>query len=347
MNQRRPQVVGSIPQPSAEEAVAWQLEKLPGLRYISGGETGERSNWILSFIESLRAHPDLELRKEGHWTSYQDTPVFGVRRGRKLTAASLSLGTLERTREELAVLDRLAAGEGAPKTLLVGIPDYLNLALFSMGKLGPVRYGTVFRDLIVREICETQAEFGDRVIFQLEAPLQLVATAKAGPLSTPVAGFLAERLVRVAAASPAGTRFGVHLCLGDMNHEALTPLRSSAAVVDLFNALSSRWPDSRPLEFVHAPLAGGTDPVPTDSEFFEPFKSLYRGGTARFVAGIVQEQQDAAEQMEALRRLESLVGPVDVAAYCGLGRRSPEAADEAAARTRQLVGDEAGTASTG
>lgn len=321
--------------------MAWQLEKLAGLRYVSGGETGERSNWIMSFIESLRDHPDLELRREGHWTSYQDTPVLGVRKGHKLTAESMSLGTLARTREELEVLDRLTGENPEPMTLLVGIPDYLNLALFSMGKLGPVRYGSAFRDLIVREISETQRVFGRRVIFQLEAPLQLVATVQAGPLAAPVAGFMSERLVQVAKHTPPGTRFGVHLCLGDMNHEALTPLKSSAAVVHLFNALSSRWPDSRPLEFIHAPLAGGTDPVPTDPRFFEPFRSLYRGGTPRFVAGIVQEQQDAGEQIEALRRLESVVGPVDVATYCGLGRRSPEAAEQAAARTRELV--ESGT----
>ncbi|HEX2053858.1 MAG TPA: hypothetical protein VHJ78_09080 [Actinomycetota bacterium] len=336
MAQRHPQVVGSIPQPSVEQAVAWQLEKLPGLRYVSGGETGERQNWIMSFIESLREHPDLELRKEGRWSGYQDTPVLGVRRGHQLRGESMSLGTLERTREELQVLDRLAAADGEPATLLVGMPDYLNLALFSMGKLGPMRHGKAFFDLIVREITETQNEFGQRVIFQLEAPLQLVATAKAGPLAMPVAGIMAERLVKVARKVPAGTRFGVHLCLGDMNHEALTPLRSTAPVVHLFNALSSRWPATRPLEFIHAPLAGGTDPVPVDLGYFEPFSKLYRG-PARFVAGVVQESQDLGEQAAALEMLESLIGPVDVATYCGLGRRSPEAAEEAAERTMRLV----------
>jgi hypothetical protein len=35
--------------------------------------------------------------------------------------------------------------------------------------------------------------------------------------------------------------------------------------------------------------------------------------------------------------IEQMIGPVDVATYCGLGRRSPEAADAAAERTVRLV----------
>lgn len=337
MTQRRPLVVGSIPQAGIEQAMSWQLEHLPGLRYLSGGETGERSNWIVPFVESLRDNPNLEVAREGTWGSYDDLLVHRVRRGHKLTGSSMSLGTLERTREELEVLDRLTAGMPEPPALLVGIPDYLNLALFSLGKTGPVRYRKAFLDLVVREISETQSEFGDRVIFQLEAPLHLVATAKAGPLAVPTAGYMAERLVKVPERVPAGTRFGVHLCLGDLNHEALTSLKSAAPVVHLHNSLSSRWPGDRPLEYIHAPLAGGVDPVPTDPGFYEPFAELYRDGPARFVAGIVQESQDEAEQLAALGRLEALIGPVDVAAYCGLGRRSPEAADAVAGRTRRLV----------
>ena len=33
------------------------------LRCLPAGETGERRNWIISVIEGLRNHPDLELAK--------------------------------------------------------------------------------------------------------------------------------------------------------------------------------------------------------------------------------------------------------------------------------------------
>jgi hypothetical protein len=77
--------------------------------------------------------------------------------------------------------------------------------------------------------------------------------------------------------------------------------------------------------------------VSTDPAFYRAFKDLYRDGPARFVAGIVQEEQDADSQLEVLGLLERMIGPVDIATYCGLGRRSPEAADSAAKRTMQLV----------
>lgn len=337
MAERRPQVIGSIAQPDAERAISWQLERLPGLRYVSGGETGDRKDWIVPFIESLRDHPDLEVAQEGRWGSYEDLLVHRVRSGHKLAGSTMSLGTLDRTREELQVLDRLTADLPERPALLVGIPDYLNLALFSMGKLGPVKHRKAFLDMVVNDISETQKEFGDRVIFQLEAPLHLVATAKAGPLGPVVAGIMAERLVKVALRAPEGTRFGVHLCLGDMNHEALSPMKSAAPVVHLYNELSSRWPADRPLEFIHAPLAGGREPLSTSPRFYEAFRNMYRGGTARFVAGVVQEEQNEAEQLEVLKLIEQMIGPVDVATYCGLGRRSPEAADAAAERTRRLI----------
>ncbi len=152
MVSRSPQVIGSIPQPTAEQAIAWQLEQMPGLRYISGGETGDRSDWIVSFIESLRDHPDLEVSKEGKWGSYEDLLVHRVRRGHKLDGSTMSLGTLERTREELEVLDRLTSNLPDRPVLLVGIPDYLNLALFSMGKMGPLRYRKAFLDMVVNDI---------------------------------------------------------------------------------------------------------------------------------------------------------------------------------------------------
>jgi hypothetical protein len=337
MGNRRPQVVGSIAQPDIEQAISWQLERLPGLRYVSGGETGDRKNWIVPFIESLRDHPDLEVAQEGRWGSYEDLLVHRVKPGHKLAGSTMSLGTLERTREELEVLDRLTADLPERPTLLVGIPDYLNLALFSMGKLGPVKHRKPFLDMVVNDITETQKAFGDRVIFQLEAPLHLVATAKAGPLSPVVAGVMAERLVKVALRAPEGTRFGVHLCLGDLNHEALSPMKSAAPVVHLYNELSSRWPADRPLEFIHAPLAGGREPLSTNPKFYETFRNLYRDGTARFVAGVVQEEQDEADQLVVLKLIEQMIGPVDVATYCGLGRRSPEAADAAAERTMRLI----------
>jgi hypothetical protein len=71
--------------------------------------------------------------------------------------------------------------------------------------------------------------------------------------------------------------------------------------------------------------------------FYRPFELIDRKETTRFIAGLVQEEQDESEQLLALKQLEALLGTVDVAAYCGLGRRSPRAAELAAKRTRLLL----------
>src|SRR5687767_5173131 len=86
-------LVGSIPLESAEAAMNAGLERLgPNLRWLPDGETGERTNWIMSIIESLREHPDLEIKREGDWSDYDKTPVFRVRDGHTLTGDSLDFG---------------------------------------------------------------------------------------------------------------------------------------------------------------------------------------------------------------------------------------------------------------
>src|SRR4051812_45427298 len=46
------------------------------LRTLPDGKTGERFHWIIHVIEALRAHPDLELRRDGDWSDHDRTPVF-------------------------------------------------------------------------------------------------------------------------------------------------------------------------------------------------------------------------------------------------------------------------------
>jgi hypothetical protein len=54
-------------------------------------------------------------------------------------------------------------------------------------------------------------------------------------------------VVTLAAAAPAGARFGVHLCLGDMNHKAYGRMTDAAPLVQLANAIAARWPAGRPI----------------------------------------------------------------------------------------------------
>ena len=67
---------GSPPGPTPAEAMATALD-IVGPSYLQSlpdGETGERRNWVISIVDGLSRHPDLELKKAGDWSDYDKTP---------------------------------------------------------------------------------------------------------------------------------------------------------------------------------------------------------------------------------------------------------------------------------
>ena len=67
----------------------------PHLQTLPDGETGARRNWVISIIDGLQTHPDLELRKPGDWSDYDKTPVLRIRKGRTLYGANLDFGHVD------------------------------------------------------------------------------------------------------------------------------------------------------------------------------------------------------------------------------------------------------------
>jgi hypothetical protein len=302
----------------------------PHLRYLPDGETGERDQWVVSMIETLRANPDLEVRREGSWTSYKDQLNFAVRRGHQLRGDSMDFGIVAAYQGSWPVFAKLREQYHQPDlAFLVGIPGDLDLALFSLGMTGPFRHRRPFTEALARQIAEIQQAGGDQVLFQIEVPAELVFMTKAPRLAQPpLAGWLGGIVANLAGQAPAGTRFGVHLCLGDLGHKSLGRLQDAGPLVLLANAITERWPAGRPLEYVHAPLAAGEDPPSADPAFYRPLERLKLPGGTRFVAGLLHEARSADDLRPLLAQVESTLGQwVDVAASCGLARRGPQAAE--------------------
>lgn len=339
MKTRSAHLVGSLPGNTAQEAMTGALDRLaPWLRALPDGETGERRNWIIHIVEAMRDHPDLELVKEGSWSDYQDVPRFRVRKGHRLYGAALDFGELSAAEASWPTFETLRTNSSLPElSFQVGIPGDFDLAMFTLGPAAALRHRRAFAEATVRQIRAIHVLTGERAVFQIEVPAELVLLARApGPSQPALARILGRQIASLAAGAAPGTRFGIHLCLGDMNHRALGRMTDATPLVLLANAIARAWPADRLLEFVHAPFAAAENPPPLSRAFYAPLRGL-RLGPVRFVSGIAHEEQPLADQ----RRLRALVDEatgqaVDISTSCGLGRRSPDNAYAALDRIAEL-----------
>ena len=341
MDTRMAHLVGSLPGDSSEEAMSTALQVLgPRLRSLPDGETGVRRNWVISIVDSLRDHPDLEVVKPGDWSDYDKTPTLRVRRGRTLLGANLDFGHVAAVGDSYPVFERLREFYDLPDLVFQsGVPGDLDLAMFTLGPAGALRHRRPFTEATVTEIRGVRAIAGPATVYQLELPVELVLLAKVPRPALPlVAGRLAAGVCRLAAAAPPDSVFGLHLCLGDMNNKAFGTMRDVAPLVELTNAIVRRWPGGQRLSYVHAPFAAADQPPTTDAAFYAPLDGLQLPSGTRFAAGFAHESQSLDEQLRVRGLIEEKLGhPVDISAACGLGRRTPEAGLAVLHRTAELL----------
>lgn len=226
-------LVGSVPARDAAHAMALADEHLgDALHWVPDGETGERLHWVMNIFEGLRAHPDLEVAQEGDFSSYEDTLLFRIRKGHTLRPESLDFGHVAAFERSFPAF-KAFRGERSLR-FQVGIPGDLDMAGFVLGPKGAMRHRGVFRAATLESVRRIHATGGDDVVFQIEVPIELVGVARApGPLRAAAARVLGAGIAKLAARSPQGARFGVHLCLGDMNHESIATMPDMSPVVAL------------------------------------------------------------------------------------------------------------------
>jgi hypothetical protein len=339
---RRVHLVGTIPTHTTGEALRLAIDtlgdRLPD--WLPDGETGARRNWIGRLVESLNDHDDLELAEDGDWSNYESTPRFRIKKGHSFK--SVDLDYFEHFEESWPEFQKIRSELGRPDLAFqIGIPGPIDVAFaaFGFSPIAGLRHAKPFELATGREVERIHAVAGTEVVYQLEIPIEVeVANRIPPPLRSPGIRWLARRILRVVDDSPEGTRWGFHLCVGDMNNEAFSRLRDAGPAVWLANALMSRFPSKRTLEFIHVPLAHGSIPPTTDPRFYEPLRRLQLPPSVRFVAGFAHERQSLEEQRQVRDLVEDLVGhPVFVASSCGLGRRDLAAATANLNQSRQLA----------
>lgn len=340
---RRVHLVGSIPAEDTGDALRLVHDTV-GDRvtdWLPDGETGDRDNWIGRIVESLKQHPDLELVSEGDWSDYDKTPVFKVRKGHRFRAVELDY--YDAFAESWPEFQRARAELDRPDLAFqVGIPGPIDIAFASFGfsLVGSIKATRPFEDATVLDVWRIHEVAGDDVVFQLEIPMELEMAARVpSPLRGAAIPRLARQILRLVERSPAGSRWGVHLCVGDMNNKSYSHLTDATPAVLLANALGKEFPAGRRLEFVHMPFAHGDVPPSTDAAFYAPLGDLELPDGVRFVAGFVHEAQDLDTQRRVRQLIEDRLGrPADVAAACGLGRRDRDVATANLAQSEALTG---------
>ncbi len=343
MEVRQAHLVGSLPGSGPGQAMATALEILgPNLRSLPDGETGERRNWVISIIDNLQTHPDLELRKPGDWSDYDKTPQLRIRKGRRLYGASLDFGHVAAVSDSFPLFEQARTATGRSDLVFQeGVPGDFDLAMFTLGPLGALRHRLPFTEATLAEIRDVRSITGADTIFQVEIPVELVMLAKAPAAARPgLARMLARSVLALADGAAEGTRFAVHLCLGDMNNRAFGTMSDVSPLVLLANVLLANWPAGRPLDLIHAPFAAADQPATTDPEFYVPLQQLRVPTGVRFAAGFAHEAQSLDDQ----RRIRGIIDdhlhrPVVIASACGLGRRTEAAGRAVLERTAELCVD--------
>ncbi|NNL97562.1 MAG: hypothetical protein HKO63_05095 [Acidimicrobiia bacterium] len=328
MTDRSVHLVGSLPADSTREALTWATSILGNTigPCMPDGETGDRSDWVNRLVEDLRGHPDLELVRDGGWTGYTDTPAFRVRKGRKLRWIDLDYYVEFETSWQ--AYQDLVHGSG--RRFQIGIPGHLDVAAIAFGFNLPIALRNLapFRDATIREIAAIWARAGDLAVFQLEVPIELVMLSKLPRAAQPAAAKrMAREILRLVEAAPAGARFGLHLCLGDLNNVSMGDPSDAGPLVVLANAIMGEWPAGRVLDYVHVPLAHGDRPPTMDPDYYEPLSRLWIPEKVRFIGGFIHEKSLIKDLVLIRDQIEFNLGrPIDVAASCGLGRRDRKAA---------------------
>ncbi|MEC3951958.1 hypothetical protein VMT65_02825 [Nocardia sp. CDC153] len=314
----------------------------PLLRTLPTGETRRHDRYILPIIEDLVRQGLLVERPEPRWSLSPARPLYRVAPGVRLRRRRIELGYAGEAAEALATFRRARAEHGLPGLRLqIGMATDFTFTTVALAARARRRHRKAFAATMHREIAAIRELAGDDVVIQLEAPAELILTTKTWHWHRFVDRALrfGRGMGALAAASPEGTRFGVHLCLGGMNNKAGATMDTAKPLVYLANSVVRHWPEGRILDYVHGPIAAGDIPPPRDPAFYAPLAGLALDEGTRFYAGFVHETPSAAEQIETLGMIEDALGRrLDgVASACGLGSRTRDVADLLVTRAAELA----------
>lgn len=344
MTARSVLLVGSMPFYNEKACMRRALDALgPRLFSLPDGEIGEktaefptgiRSSWVNLAIEKMTADTENwrvvrePVRGEdGFPVDYGSFQHLEALHPLEEMATRVEFGYDNYFRQSYPVFKQLREEHDLPNLRFqLGIPTGSALGFaFSSPEEG-MRYREMFNTVLAREVNTARQIAGDDVIIQIEVPPELYAA------------YHYPDMIDVLALAPiydllskieAGTQIGMHLCLGDFHNQSINHPDTLNSMIDFSNRLVDGWPQQHQLKYIHYPLAEGSVPPTLEMDYYTPLKDIRLPDSAQFIAGFVHEKRTLAENKAILDTIEKARGSqVAVACSCGLGRRTPEVAEQ-------------------
>ncbi len=347
-------LLGSLPFENEEDAMRRSLTYLgKDLLYLPDGEIGEKSDqypngnraaWVQTIIDFCEQ--DLynwevvkpAIRGEsGFPTGYDKEPRLKAKHPPSRMHEYLDFHWLSYFKTNYPLFKRLREEFNQPDLkFLVGLPTGLGGSFPMMSPMDALRYSSAFNKRMAYEANQMiKIADPDDLVFQIEVPAEF---AFAHQLPDALIGFALRTAINLVKSIEPKAKFGVHICFGDLNNEALLKPETLDKMVLFSNQLVKRWPVTHSLDFIHYPLAEAADPPPMDRAYYEPLKGIELPRGVRFVAGFVHDKRSADEHGQILNIIEDIRGgSVDIACSCGLGRRSANVAEELIKESHRLA----------
>lgn len=350
---RRVLLVGSLPYDDEATAMS-RVHELAGDRLIAlpDGEIGERSDqypngdrsqWVAGLGGRLTRESALfdvidagTMNEHGFPVDFDSTIRLRPKANVTELGQRLSLGYDTFARRSWPHFARLKSSTQHDLRMQVGLPTGLGVAASVLSPTRALRFAPAFAVCVAREAQNTVSAIGaENLLFQVEAPAEVVMAHRTPRLAWRLAQGPVIDLLRQL---PDQVPIGLHLCYGDLNNNAAITPQGFERLIGFAQALLRRWPQSHTLAYIHLPFAAGSSPSPTDAAAYRALSRLELPAGARLVAGFVHERSTLAGLETLLATIEAMRGArVDVATACGLGRRSPEIADELIRRCVHLA----------
>jgi hypothetical protein len=305
-------------------------------------EGTDRKDWIIPILRRREANPNLITLKRSRYekvpmTIWSGSGIYYPKPGRPLTSETLSLHYAAYAREAYTTLVALTADTDPRKRLKVGVPGPFDVAAMAWGPWALARYQDEVTAALT-ELALIHAFAGDRATYQLELPVPTYLVAKT-PLNrrASVAEWFGKQIGAFIARTPVGSRWFIHLCVGNPHDFPLITLDDTGPLTDLTTAINQHWPaGTHHLDVVHMPFGDSQHPAPATEKYYRSLRGLVLLPGTELSAGLADALVPLSQQRAALGAATDAAGrALRVSTQCGEGRR-PQLLDATMDRLLEL-----------